>query len=371
MILVSEKRYRMSCNWPHIVWQMRLRLTSGRTVSIGRVLRVYGTELKWKSENFIFVIFYCFCSGKAKKAADAKREICAVYGASALSAERWFAFVPKNLTTKMLPVLDSQLLLTTTNFWLQRGVIDTWLQSLRSASAFIIWPLRTVWKSLRKTDGTAQTNRKEHHGPDFGVWVSSEMEFPGPISEADHHWKLEMSCLDNNIKRQKSWCGSDESSQTVKPDLQKVMLSVWWDYKGVLVFKLLPQTIDSKKSSSTKVVWEKWSELSNRKGIFHYDNIRPHTPYEEKNCKVLDGKWCSIHHTRRLLRRPTITCFARCKTILMVNGLIQWRLSAITWRLFRLQVPGILRSGIMAHGPERWKKSRSRRSIHCWLNKLF
>ena len=76
---------------------------------------------------------------------------------------------------------------------------------------------------------------------------------------------------------------SDEFSKTAaKLDLhpQKIMLNIWWDYKGVLFLKLLPQgqTIDSKKyyvqlDKLRKAVQEKWPELSNRKGVvFHHNN---------------------------------------------------------------------------------------------------
>ena len=63
------------------------------------------------------------------------------------------------------------------------------------------------------------------------------------------------------------------------------MLSVWWDWKGVVFFELLPrnQTINSnfychqvKKLNAT--VKEKRPELINCKGIiFHHDNATPQT----------------------------------------------------------------------------------------------
>jgi len=43
----------------------------------------------------------------------------------------------------------------------------------------------------------------------------------------------------NNIRRKRLWCGPGESSQSiVKADLhpKKVMLSVWWNWRGVLYF---------------------------------------------------------------------------------------------------------------------------------------
>ena len=63
------------------------------------------------------------------------------------------------------------------------------------------------------------------------------------------------------------------------------MLSVWWDWKGVVFFELLPrnQTINSdvycrQLNKLNAAVKEKRPELVNRKVvIFHHDNATPHT----------------------------------------------------------------------------------------------
>ena len=62
------------------------------------------------------------------------------------------------------------------------------------------------------------------------------------------------------------------------------MLSVWWDWKAVVFFELLPrnQTINSdvycrQLNKVNAVVKEKRPELVNRKGvIFHHCNATPH-----------------------------------------------------------------------------------------------
>ncbi|GFV52185.1 histone-lysine N-methyltransferase SETMAR [Trichonephila clavipes] len=67
---------------------------------------------------------------------------------------------------------------------------------------------------------------------------------------------------------------------------KKVMLSVWWDFKGIVfVFELLPDntTINSEVychqlDKLNDAIPQKGSEIMNRKGVvFHQDSARPHT----------------------------------------------------------------------------------------------
>ena len=62
------------------------------------------------------------------------------------------------------------------------------------------------------------------------------------------------------------------------------MLSVWWDWKSVVFFELLPrnQTINSdvycQLNKFEAAIKEKGPELVNRKGVmFHHDYATPHT----------------------------------------------------------------------------------------------
>ena len=87
--------------------------------------------------------------------------------------------------------------------------------------------------------------------------------------------------------RRRSWSKRNEPAQsTSRADIhqKKVMLSVWWNFKGIVYFELLPrnQTINSnvycrqlmKLDNEMK---EKRPELATRKGvIFHQDNARQH-----------------------------------------------------------------------------------------------
>ena len=81
------------------------------------------------------------------------------------------------------------------------------------------------------------------------------------------------------------------------------MLSVWWDWKGVVFFELLPknQTINSdvycrQLNKLNAAVKEKRLELVNRKGlIFHYDNATPHTSLATRQ-KLLRLGWEVMLH---------------------------------------------------------------------------
>ena len=92
----------------------------------------------------------------------------------------------------------------------------------------------------------------------------------------------------NNVDRKGSWSKHDKPPQTTsKAELhqKEIMLSVWWNWKGVVFFELLPrnQTINSNVcypqiNKLDVAVKEKQPELVNRKGvIFHHGNATLHT----------------------------------------------------------------------------------------------
>ena len=98
----------------------------------------------------------------------------------------------------------------------------------------------------------------------------------------------------------------DEPAQTTsKADLhqKKIMLSVWWDYKGVVYFELLPsnQTINSdvycrQLMKLAEAIKEKRPQLANRRGVvFHHDNARPHTSLMTRQ-KLLELGWELMLH---------------------------------------------------------------------------
>lgn len=145
--------------------------------------------------------------------------------------------------------------------------------------------------------------------------------FLSRIVTGDEKWVLY-----ENVQRKRSWQHSRElPNTTAKAGLhpKKVMLSIWWDYKGVIFYELLRQgtTINSdvycnQLSKLKRALTEKRPELINRKGvIFHHDNARPHTSLQTRN-KLMRLGWevLPTHLTHRTLPHQTTTCSCLCRT---------------------------------------------------------
>ena len=107
--------------------------------------------------------------------------------------------------------------------------------------------------------------------------------------------------LYNNVEWKRSWGKWNEPPPTTpKASLhpKEVMLCIWWDWKGVLYYELLPenQMINSNKYCSQldqlKVALdEKRPELVNRKCIiFHQGNAKPHVSLMTRQ-KLLQLGW--------------------------------------------------------------------------------
>ncbi|EEB17747.1 mariner transposase, putative [Pediculus humanus corporis] len=96
-----------------------------------------------------------------------------------------------------------------------------------------------------------------------------------------------------------------QAPTTSKTDIhqKKVLLSFWWDYKGIVNFELLPrcQTINSEVyirqlTNLNDTIQEKRPELANSKGIvFHHHNARP-SPSLATGQKLLELGWNVLLH---------------------------------------------------------------------------
>ena len=116
----------------------------------------------------------------------------------------------------------------------------------------------------------------------------------------------EKCILYNNVVRKRSWSKRDEPPQTIskaKLHQKKIMLSGWWDWKGVVFFEWLArnQTINldvycRQLNKLNAAVKEKRPELVNRKGvIFHSDNATPHTSLATRQKLLMLGWEVMLH----------------------------------------------------------------------------
>ncbi|XP_020285174.1 histone-lysine N-methyltransferase SETMAR-like [Pseudomyrmex gracilis] len=98
-----------------------------------------------------------------------------------------------------------------------------------------------------------------------------------------------------------------ESNLSVTPKVisrpKKILLCVWWDWKGILFYELLPpnQLINSDKYCSqldrlNENIKEKRPELANRKGVvFHQDTARSHVSVQSQQ-KLRELDWDVLNH---------------------------------------------------------------------------
>ncbi|XP_011069198.1 PREDICTED: histone-lysine N-methyltransferase SETMAR-like [Acromyrmex echinatior] len=234
-----------------------------------------------------------------KNAAQTCRKICEVYGADAVSErkrrtqELFIQFRSGNFDVKDRPRSDRSV----------TEKVDEILQLVEQdrhvSCQEIINALRinhvTVWNDLKKAG----------YAKKLDVWVPHELTqrnlidrisiseillkrneidpFLKQIITGDEKWVKY-----KNIVRKRSWSKRGEPPQTTsKPGLtaNKVMLCVWWDWKGVVHHEVLPHglTVNSELYCSQldrlqEAIKEKRLELINRKSVvFHHNNARPHT----------------------------------------------------------------------------------------------
>ncbi|GFV98187.1 mariner Mos1 transposase [Trichonephila clavipes] len=88
----------------------------------------------------------------------------------------------------------------------------------------------------------------------------------------------------DHIVRNPLWSKRSEAVQTVaKPEIavRKVLLCIWWDWKGIIYYELLPygQTLNSdlycQQLGHLKLAID---QKQPKEVVFHQDNARPHSP---------------------------------------------------------------------------------------------
>ncbi len=127
--------------------------------------------------------------------------------------------------------------------------------------------------------------------------LNEHQSFLKRIITGDEKW-----CMYVNMKQRKGWVSPNkQATPRVKPELhpQKTMLSVWWDWEGVIHFELLPRN----ETITAQLYTEQLRRLSNavdekrphrrHNVILQHDNARPHIAnvvklaIEEFNWEVL------------------------------------------------------------------------------------
>ena len=269
--------------------------------------------MEHKKEHFRHILYFFYREGI--NAAESHRRILSVYGEVSLSehsCRNWFQkfssgdFSVHNSHRSGRPMAD----------------IDDDIQALIESDRHITE--RELGEKLNVPNSTIHDHiQKLGLVKKLDIWVPHELKeihLTQRISTCDLLFKRnqdesflkrivtgdEKWVVYNNTERKRSWSKHGEPSQpTSKPELhqKKVMLSIWWDYKGVVYYELLPRgrTINSEVycQQLTKLnesLQRSRPELVNRKGvIFHHDNARPHTSLMTRQ-KLLDLGWELMPH---------------------------------------------------------------------------
>jgi len=266
-----------------------------------------------RNEHFRHILLFYFRKGK--KAAEAHKEICEVYGVDCLTertCQNWF----KKFRSGDFSLKDEQRSGRPTE------VDDDQIKVIIEEDRHIT--VREIAEKLNISHTTIEKHLKcVGLVKKLDIWVPHELKeihLTQRINICDMHLKRnetdpflkriitgdEKWVVYSNIIRKRSWCKHDEAAQTtLKAELhqKKIMLSIWWDYKGVVYFELLPrnQTINSdvycqQLMKLDEAIKEKRPELANRRGlVFHHDNARPHTSLATRR-KLLELGWEVMQH---------------------------------------------------------------------------
>lgn len=257
-------------------------------------------------------MLYEFRSGR--NASNATKNICGVYpnGVSLRKCQRWFKkFNDGDFDLCDKPksgrpsVIDSDAL--------KVAVEEDPRQTIAELSQKLNKPKSTIQEHLSKIG-------KVHRE---GVWVPHELTqgnkdmrvticrnllvrnekspFLEQIVTGDEKW-----IVYTNNKRKKQWLSPKEHpipTPKQEPFPMKVMLSIWWNFKGVVHYELLERgktiTADlycEQLGRLKQALKQKHPALVNRKGvILHHDNARPHSARLTQN-KLHSLGWEVLPH---------------------------------------------------------------------------
>ena len=254
-------------------------------------------KMEEQDTHFRHILLYYFRKGK--NASQAHKKLCALYGNVALKerqCQNWFAkfrsgdFSVKNAQRSGRPV----------------EVDETHIMAIIDSDRYST--TREIAEKLNVSHTCIQKRIKQlGYVKRIDLWVPHQLD--------EFHLKQRISICDSLLKRNeidsflKRLIIGDEkwiaytAQTTPKAEIhqKKIMLSVWWDYKGILYFELLPRMINSNAyvpqlAKLSDALQEKRPELADHKGVvFQHDNSKSHTSLVTHQ-KLLELGWDVLSH---------------------------------------------------------------------------
>ena len=252
---------------------------------------------------------------KGKNATETQKNICAVYGEGAvtdrmlskvvcevcaggflLDTAPWSGRPVEVDSDQIKTLIENNQRYTTREradiLKISKSNVENHLHQLGYLNHFDVWgPRKLSEKNLLGHISTC----------DLLLERNENIPFSKQIVTGNEKW-----ILYNNVERKRLW-GKQNGPPPTTPKAglhpKKVMLYIWWDWKGVLYYELLPenQMIKSNKYCSQldqlkAALEEKHLELINRKCIiFHQNNTRPHVSLMTRQ-KLLQLGWEVLIH---------------------------------------------------------------------------
>ncbi|XP_014479919.1 PREDICTED: histone-lysine N-methyltransferase SETMAR-like [Dinoponera quadriceps] len=253
---------------------------------------------------------------KGKSATQAKKKICATYGNDAVTermCQKWFKKFRAGDTTledederSVPPVIadDNQIKTLIENnqryttqeiaeiLHLSHTTVIEYLQELGYVNRFDLWvphdlPEENLVDRISICDSLLKRN--------------TNSPFLKRIVTGDETWII----YNNAVRKQSQGKCSIKLSTAPKAELhpQKAKLCIWWDWKGVIYYELLPKNVQlnsnkycAQLDKLKEAIAEKRPELINRKGVlFHQDNAKPHICLITQK-KILQLGWDVLPH---------------------------------------------------------------------------
>lgn len=267
-----------------------------------------------ESENLFFRCIALFYFRKAKNATKTHKKIVAIYGDDAVSVRTissWFTkFHNGNTTCKdddragRPPTVSDDLIV--------RYFINSPRSTIEMAAVDLNVPGSTIHDHLKRIGFVSKLD----------YWVPhklSEKKLMDRLSHCDMLLKRlnidpflkhlvtcdEKWVMYDNVSRQSSWVLAGEPADTTpKANIHaaKVMLCVWWDWKGIIYELLRPnQTITSERyiqqlQHVSDNIKKKRPALANRHRIvLQQDNARPHVSLATRQ-KLMELDWDLLPH---------------------------------------------------------------------------